>query len=178
MKNLITKLSTPLPHREGQGVGLLSLLSLLLLLTLVSCGSDDDNNSQESLQVTELKEVLLDENGQVFFEEMENGDYKIGLLSKEDAIDLVKLYVGNGFNGQPQTYKLDDNKSTVDVTIGGDGVYYSVGFAVQGIPHFRLWMVDEGGNAFAMKHTCTVCGYTWISTVNRCPRTGKKSYHP
>ena len=151
---------------------------LLSALAFVSCGSDDDDDSLGNREVAELKAVLLDENGQVFFDAMGEGAYKIGLLSKEDAIDLVKLYVGNGFTGQPRIYKLDDNKGTVDVASGGDGVYYTVGFAVEGIPQFRLWMVDEGGNAFGMKHTCSVCGYVWISTVNRCPRTGKKSYHP
>ena len=52
IKNLITKLSTPLLHREGMGVGLLGLL----LLALVSCGSDDnDEPTPEVLKATSAK---------------------------------------------------------------------------------------------------------------------------
>jgi len=154
-------------------------LTLTLAVTFVSCGSDDEkDDSQGNREVAELKALLLDESGQVFFDSMGEGAYKIGLFSKQDAIELIKLYVGSDFTGQTRVYALDDNKGTVDVAIGGDGVYYSVGFAVEGIPLFRLWLLDEGSNAFGMKHTCSVCGYTWASTLNRCPRAGNKSYHP
>lgn len=155
-----------------------ALMLLGMGCTFASCGSDDDDDTQGNREVAELKAMLLDENGQVFFEAMGGSDYKIGLLSKEDAIDLIKLYVGSDFTGQPRIYKLDDNKGTIDVAIGDNGVYYFVGFAVEGIPHFRLCMLDEGGNAFSMKHTCNVCGYSWISTINRCPRSGNRTYHP
>lgn len=158
------------------------LLTALMLLGMgcffAACGSDDDDDSLGDRQVAELKALLLDENGQVFFDSMGEGAYKIGLLSKQDAIDLIKLYVGSTFTGQPRVYALDDNKGTVDVAIGDQGVYYSVGFAVEGIPQFRLWMLDEGGNAFKVNHKCNVCGYVWASTFSRCPREGNKTYHP
>ncbi len=159
-------------------------LTALMLLgmggTFAACSSDDDDNddTQGSREVAELKALLLDENGQVCFEGTGVGTYKIGLLSKQDAIDLIKLYMGSDFTGQPRVYKLDDNKGTVEVAIGDQGVYYTVRFAVEGIPQFQLLMLDEGGNAFGMKHTCNVCGYTWISTINRCPRAGHRAYHP
>jgi len=160
----------------------LLLVSILLCgLTagvLSACGDDDDDDSLGNSQVAALKALLLDENGQVYFDPMGEGAYQIGLLSKQDAIDLIKLYVGNGFTGQPRTYALDDNMGTVDVASGSDGVFYSVGFAVKGIPQFRLWMLSDGGNTFGITHTCSVCGYTWKSTLNRCPREGNKSYHP
>ncbi len=144
---------------------------------LTACGSDDDD-SEGSREVSALKALLLDENGQVFFDPMGEGNYKIGLSSKEDAISLIKLYVGSAFTGQPRIYKLDDNKGSIDVASGGDGVYYSVGFDVESIPQFRQWMLDEGGNSFGVNHKCNVCGFTWVSTLNRCPRAGNKTYHP
>ena len=158
-------------------VYLTALMLLGMGCTLPAC-SDDDSDSLGNNQVQALKALLLDEYGQVFFDPMGEGAYQIGLLSKQDAIDLIKLYVGSSFTGQPHAYTLDDDKGTVDVASGGDGVYYSVGFDVSGIPQFRLWMLNDGGNAFSVKHKCSVCGYTWTSTVNRCPRTGSKTYHP
>ncbi|MBQ3630937.1 MAG: hypothetical protein II949_06830 [Prevotella sp.] len=165
-------------RRQNIYVFLTALMLLAMGCTFAACGSDDDDDSQGNSQVAELKAVLLDENGRVFFDAMGEGAYKIGVLSKEDAIDLIKLYVGSAFTGLPYIYKLDDNKGTVEVTIGDQGVYYTVAFNVEGIPHFRLLLLDEGGNAFGMRHTCKVCGYTWLSTVNRCPRAGNKTYHP
>ena len=161
----------------------LKIMSMLLggllgLGGLSSCSDDEKDDSQGNREVAELKAMLLDENGQVFFDGMGEGAYKIGLFSKQDAIELIKLYVGSGFTGQPHVYVLDDNKGTVDVASGGDGVYYSVGFAVESIPQFRLWLLNDGGNAFGMKHKCPVCGFTWASTLNRCPREGNRSYHP
>jgi len=156
---------------------ILFLSIALAALTFVSCGSDDADDSQVSRVVASLKALLLDENGKVYFDVRSDGAYQIGLLSKQDAIDLVRLYVSS-FAGQPLVFILDDNKGKIDVTNGGDGVYYVVSFAVEGIPQFRLWLVDEGGNALSMKHTCNVCGYTWTSTFNRCPRAGNKTYHP
>ena len=165
--------------RSVTRLSLLSLLVLVMGCVVTSCGDDDEETAgQGARQVSELKALLLDANGQVFFDSMGEGAYKIGLLSKQDAIDLVRLYVGSGFTGQPLVHKLDGNKGTVDVAIGGDGVYYVVAFAVAGIPQFRLWMLSDGGNAFGITHTCSVCGYTWKSTLNRCPREGNKSYHP
>lgn len=166
----------------NRGKSICMFLTALMLLglgcTFAACGSDDEDDSPGNREVAELKALLLDENGQVYFDTRGVGAYQIGLLSKQDAIDLVKLYVGNSFTGQPLVHKLDDNKGTIDVASGGDGVYYAVGFAVEGIPQFRLWLIDEGGNALSMKHTCNVCGYTWTSTFNRCPRAGNKTYHP
>ena len=156
-------------------------LATFLLLgmgsTFTACGSDDDD-SEGNREVAALKALLLDENGQVFFDPMGEGNYKIGLSSKEDATSLIKLYVGSAFTGQPRIYKLDDNKGSIDVASGGDGVYYSVGFDVESTPQFRLWMLDEGGNSFGVNHKCNVCGFTWVSTLNRCPRAGNKTYHP
>lgn len=159
-------------------VFLTALMLLGLGCTLAACGDDDDDDSLCNSQVAALKALLLDENGQVCFDPMGEGAYQIGLLSKQDAIDLIKLYVGSDFTGKPGPYPLDDNMGTVDVASGSDGVFYSVGFAVKGIPQFRLWMLSDGGNAFGITHTCSVCGYTWKSTLNRCPREGNKSYHP
>ena len=156
-------------------------LATFLLLGMGSaftaCGSDDDDSEGNS-EVAALKALLLDENGQVYFDPMGEGNYKIGLSSKEDATSLIKLYVGSAFTGQPRIYKLDDNKGSVDVASGGDGVYYSVGFNVESIPQFRLWMLDEGGNSFGVNHKCNICGFTWVSTLNRCPRAGNRTYHP
>lgn len=165
-------------RRKTIYVFLTALMLLGMGCTFAACGNDDDDDSNGNLEVAKLKALLLDENGQVFFDAMGEGAYKIGLLSKEDATDLVKLYVGSDFTGQPRIYKLDDNKGTVDVAIGDNGVYYTVGFAAEGIPQFRLFLLDEGGNSFGMKHTCNVCNYSWISTLNRCPRTGDRTYHP
>ena len=165
--------------RSVTRLSLLSLLVLVMGCVVTSCGDDDEETAgQGARQVAELKALLLDANGQVFFDSMGEGAYKIGLLSKQDAIDLVRLYVGSGFTGQPRMYVLDDNKGTVDVASGGPGVFFSVGFMVEGLPQFRLWLLDEGGNTFTVNHTCPVCGYTWMSTLNRCPRVGNKTYHP
>ena len=159
----------------------LVFLSALMLLGLgrgfAACGSDDDDSAGDR-EVAALKALLLDENGQVYFDAMGEGIYKIGLLSREDATDLVKLYVGSTFTGQSLIHQLPDNKGSVEVGIGADGVYYFVRFKVEGIQPFQLWLVDEGGNAFGVNHKCNVCGFSWRSTLNRCPRAGNKTYHP
>lgn len=153
-------------------------LSGILLLTFSSCG-DDDNANVGNNEVAELKAVLIDDEGQVAFDATATeGEYQIGLLSLDDARSLTALYAGQGFTGQAYTRRLADNKGTVQVTVGDNGVYYRVRFAVVGIPQFVLNLVDEGGNSFGVRHTCNVCGYKWISTINRCPRAGNKSYHP
>ena len=113
-------------RKKGIYVFMTALMLLGMGCTFASCGSDDDDDAQGNREVAELKAMLLDENGQVFFEAMGGSDYKIGLLSKEDAIDLIKLYVGSDFKGQPSIYKLNDNKGTIDVAIGDNGVYYFV----------------------------------------------------
>jgi len=149
------------------------------LLVCVSCGDDDNDSNVGNSEVAALKAVLLDDDGQIAFETTEaSGVYKIGLLSLTDARSLVSLYAGDGFTGKTYTYTLANNKGAVQVVVGDNGVYYQIRFAVKGIPQFVLNLVDEGGNAFGMKHTCNVCGYQWISTINRCPRTGSRSYHP
>ena len=74
---------------------LTALMLLGLGCTFAACGSDDDDDSLGNREVAELKALLLDENGQVYFDTRGVGAYQIGLLSKQDAIDLVKLYVGN-----------------------------------------------------------------------------------
>jgi len=156
-----------------------ALMLLGMSWTVISCGDDDEKSvGKGAQQVAELQALLLDENGRLSFDGMGDGTYKIGLLSKQDAIDLIKLYVGSGFTGQARTFALDDNKGTIDVAIGDQGVFYSVGFMVEGIPQFRLWLLDEGGNSLGVSHKCSVCGFTWISTINRCPKTGDKKYHP
>lgn len=89
-------------RKKGIYVFMTALMLLGMGCTFASCGSDDDDDTQGNREVAELKAMLLDENGQVFFEAMGGSDYKIGLLSKEDAIDLIKLYVGSDFTGQPR----------------------------------------------------------------------------
>lgn len=161
---------------------LLGLMTVVLFagatLTLTACGDDEKDEGQGNSEVADLRALVLDENGQVFFENMGYGVYQIGLESKQDATDLVALYAGSGFTGQAYTRRLADEKGTVTVAIGDDGVYYSVGFDVKGIPSFTLHLVNDGTNALSTKHTCPVCGYTWRSPINRCPRTGSKTYHP
>ena len=151
---------------------------------LMACSDDDDSRLSEEkgiLEVDELRALVLDAKGQIAFDFVEtNGMYRIGLESLEDARNLTALYVGEGFTGQPYTRTLAGNKGTVQVRMGDNGVFYKVHFAVTGIPSFTLNLVDgsNGGNAFDIYHKCSVCGFSWMSTLNRCPREGNSTYHP
>ena len=161
--------------------------TILILLcagnTLTACSSDDDENQptgQGELEVAELKALVLDDKGQIAFDATDTkGLYQIGLESLDDARSLAALYAGKGFTGQAKTRTLPDNKGTVEVSIGDNGVFYQVHFAVAGIPEFKLNLCDgsAGGNAFSVYHKCNVCGFTWKSTFNRCPREGNPTYH-
>lgn len=170
-----------------QNKRLLAFAASVMLMTmsyvLAACSSDnDEKKSGDGIQqVAELQALLLDGNGQVYFDATDaSGVYQIGLESKDDALSLVRLYAGSGFTGQAYTRILDDEKGSVAVTVGGDGIFYVVRFAVTGLPQFTLNLTDAsgGGNAFGINHKCSVCGYTWTSTFNRCPREGNKTYHP
>ena len=70
-------------RKKGIYVFMTALMLLGMGCTFASCGSDDDDDTQGNREVAELKAMLLDENGQVFFEAMGGSDYKIGLLSKQ-----------------------------------------------------------------------------------------------
>lgn len=160
-----------------------SVMLMAMSYVLAACSSDNDEKKtgDGARQVAELQALLLDGNGQVYFDATDApGVYQIGLESKDDAQSLVRLYAGSGFTGQAYTRILDDGKGSVAVSIGDNGVFYAVRFAVTGIPQFTLLLADAtgGGNAFGINHTCSVCGYTWRSTFNRCPREGNKTYHP
>ena len=131
------------------------LLVLSMGCTLVACGDDDDNNQQLTNQgdreVAELKALVLDENSQITFDATEtSGLYWIGVESLEDATNLAGLYAGKAFNGQSYTRTLADNKGTVKVDIGDNGVYYQVRFAVNGIPSFTLDIAEGSGGAIPL----------------------------
>ena len=158
-----------------------SVMLMAMNYVLVACDDDEKETGDGIRQVAELQALLLDDNGQVYFDATAtDGVYQIGLESKADAQNLVSLYAGSGFTGQAYTRTLDDGKGQVVVTIGDNGVFYAVRFAVTGIPQFTLHLSDAsgGGNSFGINHECSVCGYTWKSTFNRCPREGNKTYHP
>lgn len=156
-----------------------SLLLAATCLILTACSDDDNETGMGARQVAQLKALVLDEDGRVWFDATEeSGVYQLGLESKTDAQNLVSLYLGRDFAGQAYTRTLQDGEGTVSVAVGGEGVFYVVVFAVKGIPPFTLRLVSSGSNAFGMRHTCSVCGYTWTSTYNRCPREGSATYHP
>lgn len=149
--------------------------------TFTACGDDDDDSLQGDLEVAELKALLLDAEGQIAFDATETkGLYQIGLESLEDAGDLISLYAGKNPHGENYTRELADKKGTVEVTTGLEGVFYQVSFAVDGIPPFALNLAEGsgGGNYLGIYHSCSVCGFKWISTLNRCPREGNDTYHP
>ena len=150
---------------------------------LVACGDENDNQptGQGNLEVAKLKALVLDEQGKIAFDATDtDGLYEIGLESLDDARDLTMLYAGNGFTGKAYTRTLADNKGTVQVSIGDDGVFYQVRFAVSDIPSFTLNVSDGsgGGNTLSVYHSCAVCGMRWVSTIPRCPREGDTNYHP
>ena len=152
----------------------------LVGFALTSC-NDDNDSDQGKAEVAELKALLLDEHGQIAFDEAATeGNYQIGLVSLDDARNLTSLYAGKGFAGENYTRTLADGKGEVKVSVGDEGVFYQVFFAVAGIPSFTLNLADGsgGGNSFDIYHKCSVCGFTWMSTINRCPREGNKKYHP
>ena len=156
-----------------------SLLLAFTCLALTACGNDDNETGTGARQVAQLKALVLDEDGRVWFDATdEAGVYQLGLDSKADAQNLVGLYLDRDFSGQPCTHTLQDGRGTVSVAAGGEGVFYTVRFDVEGIPPFTLRLVSSGANAFGMRHTCRVCGYVWLSTYNRCPREGDTRYHP
>lgn len=149
--------------------------------TFTACGDDDDDSLQGDLEVAELKALLLDAEGQIAFDATETkGLYQIGLESLDDAGNLTSLYAGKDPHGENYTRVLADKKGTVEVTTGSDGVFYQVRFAVAGIPSFTVNLAEGsgGGNYFGIYHSCTVCGFKWISTLDRCPREGNDTYHP
>ena len=150
---------------------------------LTACGDGNDNQptGQGDLEVAKLKALVLDEQGKIAFDATEtNGLYQIGLESLDDARDLTTLYAGRGFKGKAYTRTLADNKGMVQVSIGDNGVFYQVRFAVSDIPSFTLNVNDgsAGGNTLSIYHSCNVCGMRWISTMPRCPREGDTTYHP
>ena len=151
---------------------------------LTACSNDSDENqpsTQGDLEVAKLKALVLDELDQIAFDRTNvNGQYQIGLLSQEDARSLTSLYAGQGFTGQAYTRTLADNKGQVVVSIGNNGVFYQVRFAVADIPPFTLNLADgtEGGNKLSAYHTCDVCGFKWASIYSRCPREKDETYHP
>ncbi|MCR4958890.1 MAG: hypothetical protein K6B13_09880 [Prevotella sp.] len=63
-----------------------ALMLLGMGCTFAACGNDDDGDSKGNREVAELKALLLDENGQVYFDAMGEGTYKISddELPRED----------------------------------------------------------------------------------------------
>lgn len=122
-----------------------ALMLLGMGCTFASCGSDDDDDTQGNREVAELKAMLLDENGQVFFEAMGGSDYKIGLLSKEDAIDLIKLYVGSDFTGQPRITLMDTDSRNSRITL-------NVNSRVSLTYNWSDWFVCVNGNFYHSRY--------------------------
>ena len=116
----------------------------------------------------------------VRYYEMSDEAWEQGKPDFTKPYDLISLYAGKNPHGENYTRELADKKGTVEVTTGLEGAFYQVSFAVDGIPPFALNLAEGsgGGNYLGIYHSCSVCGFKWISTLNRCPREGNDTYHP
>ena len=125
IKNLITKLSTPLHYREGMGVG---LFGLLLLLAFTSCGGDDDdepevkkatsakaeyvvNLSQDLLNAATVTIYYIDSNGQQAQETATTTTWT-------KTVSVAALPTNAGFSVQP---RLKGEPTQEKYTIEADG---------------------------------------------------------
>ena len=156
------------------------VIILFSFLALVAGAWTCDKTNPGDAEVQELKSMVLDGNGNIAFDKtLVNGPYQIGVETIEDAAELVKLYVGEGFAGEEYTRTIPGDKGTIQVFPGKASIFYSVHFEVAGIPSFILnvkngkTMGDMETGYSGTYHKCKVCGFTWKSTSSICPRTAK-----
>lgn len=148
--------------------------AIAILAGFTACNKDMSGDKE----VAELKEMLLDDKGNVAFNETPmKGLYQLGVESKEDAAALAGIYAGSGFTGDNYTRTISGNKGLVKVTKGTEGVFYSVQFKVEGIPSFTLDIIDANGEnndaqgESGTYHKCLTCGRYWRGSRVECPWT-------
>ena len=161
------------------------LFSVLVLLAWAwACdkrNATDDSAQKGKEEVEALKSIVLDENGEIaFMRTLVNGPYEIGVETVEDAVELAKVYVGEGFTGEEEyTRTLSGDNGTIKVSSGKASIFYSVKFDVKDIPAFTLniknarSMGDIAAGHSGTYHKCNVCGFTWRSTSSTCPMKSK-----
>lgn len=129
-------------------------------------------------EVAEVKEMVLDLQGNLIFDEDPNVDglYRIGVEDRAAALDLVKLYVGSDYNGGNFTRVLDNGNGSIKVAPGENGIFFSVTFNVETIKPFTLdiW-ADNDENGQGTYQKCPICGRTWMGASSKCPWTAQ---HP
>lgn len=154
------------------------------VLALMAGFSACNKQNTGEAEVEELKALVVDESGKVIFDESAiSGLYQIGVENKEEATDLVYLYAGKDFTESNYTRTLPGDKGTVKVTKGTDGVFWTLRFAVVGIPSFTLDVIDANGENNDAKgksgtyHKCSICNRSWKSeNVTVCPWTPIHEY--
>ena len=137
-------------------------------------------------EIAQLKEWLLDQDGNVMFNKTNiEGLYIIGVEFEEDAVSLAGIYAGEDFKGESYTRSLSGKKGTVEVTRSQEnGVFYDVLFNVETIPSFTLRIADTNYTPPAADdgihdgdsgtyHICTICYRTWKGVSSLCPWRAK-----
>lgn len=191
-KNVIRKMSALL----------MMLAAVCVAVTAFTACSDDDDidkgirlelkGSEAKEAVERMKSLVLDNEGKPVFIPCKttSGRYAMSVADELNAKELVKEMTGVEWDGNAQTVSYDAYGEVKISERIGNGVLYTVSFAVKGIPALMLELVSinylKEENGFAQENYdeifyCDYCGYSEFlhgyprfALFDECARCAKK----